>query len=117
METGSEYYTAWSIYLLAVLVAEILLWRLLRIIKPGSVKLTLHLSLLALLLTPATLDITQSYWVPAFMVALMNGLNEGLEAALPPLQLILIVMLLLISVPYLFRISKALIARKRRKRV
>ena len=39
----------------------------------------------------------QSYWVPAFMAAIMEGLNHGVDAALSRLWPILVMMLVLLS--------------------
>lgn len=98
LHTGSEYYLAWLIYLAAVLSAHLLLWRALKVISSRDIKTVLHLSLAAILLTPTTLTTGQNYWVPAFMSALMDGLNDGPAAAMSDLWSILIVMLLLVSI-------------------
>lgn len=97
METASDYYISWGIYWVAVAVAQFLLWRGLTIIKSQPIKILIQLLLFALLITPVPLESGQSYWVPAFMAAIMEGLNIGFEAALPRLWPILVMMLVLVS--------------------
>ena len=96
LHTGSEYYLAWLIYLGAVLSAHLLLWRALVVVSSRDIKTVLHLFLCAILLTPTALSEGQHYWVPAFMSALMDGLNDGLAAAMPEVWRIVLVALLLI---------------------
>ena len=100
LETGNDYYQAWGIYVAAVLVAHLLLWRLLRKLPFRGVKTVLHLCMAALLLTPAALEPGQNYWVPAIMAAAMEGLNNGMDAATARLMPILVVMLLLLCLSF-----------------
>lgn len=97
LQMGSEYYLAWLIYLGAVCCAHVLLWRAMSVIASRDIKTVLHLVLASILLTPTTLTAGQNYWVPAFMSALMDGLNDGAAAAMPDIGSILIVMLVLVS--------------------
>ncbi|MFA7553632.1 MAG: hypothetical protein WCY88_05230 [Spongiibacteraceae bacterium] len=111
METGSNYYSAWAIYLLAVLAAELLLWCLVKRIKSKDIRWVLHLCLLALLITPVALDSAQQYWVPAVMAALMDGLNIGWDAAMPRLIPILLVMLVLLILSLVVKLVKGAVAK------
>ena len=104
MQTGLEYYLCWGVYLLAVAASQLLLWRVLVVISNKEVKTVLQLSLLAILITPAVLEPGQAYWVPAFMAALMEGLNEGPDAALLRIWPILGVMLALITLSFIWRL-------------
>lgn len=110
MEGGSDYQLAWWIYLCAVLGAHCLLWWLLRPVTYTNVKAVLQLMLLALLITPAALEPGQSYWVPAFMAAFMDGVDSGIDAALVRLWPIFGAMLLFLL---LFVLVKVLWARRR----
>ncbi len=103
MDIGNDYYLSWSIYCLAVAASHILFWRLLMGINNLHVKILLQLSLLALLITPATIEPGQGYWVPAFMVMIMEGLNEGFAAVTPRLLPVLAVLMVLIFLTYLIR--------------
>lgn len=96
MEPASDYYTAWAIYWLAVIVAQLLFWRALAAINSQQVKVLSQLLLFALLITPVSLETGQPHWVPAFMAAIMEGLNDGFDAALSRLWPILLMMLVFI---------------------
>ena len=96
MEVGDSYYTAWWIYLLAIVGAQLSCWWLVRKIRNVNVKIVLQLILFGILITPAALESGQDYWVPAFMVAFMNSLDSGVEAALPQLKSILWVTLMIL---------------------
>ncbi len=106
METASDYYISWSIYLAAVLAAQLLLWRVLSIISSREIKTLIQLLLFALLITPVPLEPGQSYWVPAFMAAIMEGLNLGLEAALPRLWPIFTMMLVFVCLSVAWRLYR-----------
>ena len=106
MTISGDYYLAWSIYFLAVVVAQWLLWRLMAGVKNRSVVTVAMLSVLALLITPAPLDDGQSYWVPAFMAAIMEGLDQGPDAVVPRLLPILIMMLVLLCLSLLIKLLK-----------
>ena len=103
MDTGSDYYISWLIYCLAVFASNALLWRLLVRANSVHLKILLQLTLLAVLMTPASLELGTGYWVPAFMVMIMEGLNEGFAAVAPRLLPMLSVLILLIFSTYLFR--------------
>lgn len=103
MDIGSDYYLSWSLYYLAVAASHILFWRLLVGINSLHVKILLQLILLALLITPASLEPGQSYLVPAFMVMIMEGLNEGFAAVTPRFLPMAAVLLVLIVLTYLIR--------------
>ena len=96
MEPTGGYYVAWVIYLAAVVVAQLLLRRSLRPVKGQQLKILLQLFLFALLITPVPLEPGQSYWLPAFMAALMESLNLGVDALWPRLWPIFFTMLLLL---------------------
>ncbi len=103
MDTGSDYYISWLIYCLAVFSSNALLWRLLVRASSVHLKILLQLTLLAVLMTPASLELGTGYWVPAFMMMIMEGLNEGFAAAAPRLLPMLLVLILLIFSTYLSR--------------
>ncbi|MEH6556641.1 MAG: hypothetical protein V7459_05405 [Oceanicoccus sp.] len=103
MDIGSDYYLSWSLYYLAVATSNVLFWRLLLGIGSLHVKILLQLTLLALLITPASLEPGQGYLVPAFMVMIMEGLNEGFAAITPRFLPMVAVLFVLIFVTYLIR--------------
>lgn len=110
MEVGDSYYTAWWIYLLAVIGAQLSCWWLIRKIRSVNVKIVLQLILFSILITPAALESGQNYWVPAFMVAFMSSLDSGLDAAIPQLWSILLVT---VAILLLFVVTKLVWARWR----
>ncbi|WP_101757119.1 hypothetical protein [Oceanicoccus sp. KOV_DT_Chl] len=105
METGSEYYYAWIIYLLAVAAAQLLLWKILSGIKNRDITTVMQLLLLAVLIVPASLE-QSGYWVPSFMAALMEGINLGFEAALPRIWPILIAMFMFVGTSLLWAMRR-----------
>lgn len=110
-EPGREYYLAWLIYLFALLAAELLLWRGLHKRIHRELLHVLQLLVFALFITPVTLELEQGmsmqdYWVPAFMAALMEGINEGFAAALPRLTPVLVVMALLLTLSLVWRLLR-----------
>ncbi len=116
MEPARDYYIAWLIYLAAVLAAELLLWRGLHKRLNRDVLHVLQILVFALLITPATLDITQAvsldgYWVPAFMAALMEGINEGFPAAMTRLTPVWVVMLVLLLLALVWRLRHLIFKR------
>jgi hypothetical protein len=112
MQTGTEYYLCWGIYLLAVAAAQVLLWRVLLVINNRSIKTVLQLTLLAILITPVSLESGQGYWVPAFMAAFMEGLNQGPDAALLRIWPILFLMLVFISLFFMWRLFQKMSKKK-----
>ena len=104
MDGNNAYYTGWLVYLLAVLGAQFLCWWMLRKFKSSELKQLLQLMLLAILITPATLDVSQGYWVPAFMAAFLGGLDSGFDSAIPRLWSIAAVMLVLVLGNLLIRL-------------
>ena len=96
METTYEYVLAWAVYLLAVAAAQVLCWRVTRPLPWADARRVIQICIFALLITPARLQPSDSYWAPAFMAAIMDGLNEGSEQALSRLWPILATMLVLL---------------------
>lgn len=96
MELSNGYFIAWGIYALAVVMAQLLFWRLCRSIAHADLRLVLQFCLFALLVTPARLEQPLGYWAPAFMAALMDGLNYGLDQVLERLWPVLVSLLLLL---------------------
>lgn len=92
----STYATAWTVYLCAVLVAHGLLWWLLRPLQRLEVRQLIHLCVFAFLVTPTRLEVGGDNWVPAFMAAVMEGIDLGFEAASSRLWPIFALMLVLI---------------------
>ncbi len=107
METGNEYVIAWAIYLLAVVGAQVLSWRIARPLPWADLRLVFQLFIFAILITPARLEPTGSYWVPAFMAALMDGLNYGTDQVLNRLWPIWITLLVLLLLSYSWKLFKA----------
>lgn len=100
---ASNYTNAWLLYLAAVLVAHFLLWWLMRRMQSVELKQVVHLCVLALLITPARLEPGSDNWVPAFMAALMEGIDSGFDAAANRLWPIFSVMLVFIVTAMLVR--------------
>jgi len=112
MELESDYYLAWAIYLLAVLTAQIVVWRLVLHVRFVELRSILQVCSLALFITPVRLDPTQNYWVPAFIAALMDGLNDGVDALLNRFVPVLFVMTGLLIASFILK----LIMRKNKSR-
>ena len=102
----SSYVWVWMFYLAAVLGAQILMWRLTSPLPGKELGLILQLCVFALLITPAQLEGLDHYWVPAFMAALMEGLNDGVDVAMQRLLPILTVMLALVVLSLFRRLFK-----------
>lgn len=94
LETGSEYYTAWGFYLVAVASAQLLVWRITRSIPAVMLQRILQLCSFAILITPARLESGQNYFAPAFMVAMMEGVIDGGAAAVSRILPIVLMMLI-----------------------
>lgn len=106
MILSDEYFLAWGLYLLAVFGAQLLAWRLTRVIPQADVRVILQLLVLATFITPARLEEGVNYWVPAFIAALIEGLNDGGDAALTRLWSILVTMLVLVLLSFSVKLSK-----------
>jgi hypothetical protein len=102
----NEYLTSWLIYLSAALGAHLLLWRVLVVFSNTRWIHYSHCLLAAVLFTPVSLELDgrSGYLVPAFMAALMDGLNDGFDAALPKIWLMLGFFVALIFFTLLFRV-------------
>ena len=112
MTTGDDYYLAWAIYLAAICLAHLVLWRMLRRLSSVNLRVVLHVCLFAILVTPAPFGSEGSYWVPAYMTAIMEGLNDGLDAMLNRMIPIFIVMLVLVTLSLLFNFIRQRAARR-----
>ncbi|MFT5579940.1 MAG: hypothetical protein ACI9WS_002700 [Paraglaciecola psychrophila] len=109
LELGNEFYLAWVIYLAAVLLAQLLLWKLTVGFKRQELGALLRLSALAVLITPAKLDAAEgpgSYWAPAFITAMMEGLGGESEAALGRLLPMLALLLVLVVISLLWKLLR-----------
>ncbi|MEE8059264.1 MAG: hypothetical protein V3T17_15725 [Pseudomonadales bacterium] len=109
MDMGNDYLIAWSLYLLAVVAAQILTWRILRPFLQADIRAIVQLCVFSILITPARLEAGASYWVPAFVAALMDGVNDGVDAAIVRLWPIVMVMLVLVSISLVWKLRKSLI--------
>ena len=109
----SNYTLAWSVYLGAVVVAQLLLWWPLRQLPFADARRLIQLCVFAMFITPARLDPGSDFWVPAFMAALMDALEFGSEAALARVWPILAVMLVLVLASSLLRMVPVWRARSR----
>lgn len=110
---ASNYTTAWLIYLAAIPVAHGLLWAALRRMRSRETRQVIHLCVFAFLITPARLEPGSPLWVPAFMAALMEGIDRGMDAASERLWPIFALMLALIVVSMLWRVLRARRAQRR----
>ena len=86
-----EYSIAWLIYLVASLGLVVLAWRLFRIISWRYLRRVLVLTALVVFLTPAIGD--NQYWAPAWIIASLQLLFEGVEGAEPAARILLLVWL------------------------
>lgn len=107
METTSSYMIAWLVYIVAVGGAQLLAWRISRVLRSPDLRAIFQLVVLAALITPARLEEGANYWVPAFMVALMEGLNDGMEVALNRLLPMMVTMLVFILLSVVVRRIKS----------
>jgi hypothetical protein len=116
MEIDHEYFIAWAIYLLAALVAQLISYVIVgwkvrddRASRPKAIAdfgMVVQLLVFAVLITPVRLELADNYWVPAFMAALMDGLNYGSDKALTRIWPIAIVLLLLLCISITYRFVK-----------
>lgn len=97
-----EYNIAWAIYVIASLGLIALAWQLFRCIAWRYVRGVLLLTALALFLTPAIGD--SQYWAPAWIIASLQLLFEGVEGAEPAARILLFVWLFCFIVYTLFKI-------------
>jgi len=109
LELGNDFYLTWVIYLLAVLCALLLLWKLSAGFKHDELRSLLQISALAILITPAQLGAVEghgSYWAPAFITAIMEGLGGDGGAALGRLLPMLALLLVLIVVSLVWKLYR-----------
>lgn len=106
-ELNSDYYIAWFVYLMAVIAAQFIVWRLSSSFKSQDFRLLLQIFCFSLLIMPTHLNQLQNgggYWVPAFIAAVMDGLNDGFEASVPHLVPMLFLMLALLCASFLWKL-------------
>lgn len=102
-----NYQIAWTIYLVSVAVAQWLLWLLIRPLSSKDTKQVIQLCVFALLITPIPLEPGDlRHWVPAFMAALMEAIDTGINAALNRLWPALVLMLVLLLSAMAWRLHR-----------
>jgi len=108
-DLGYDFYLAWVIYLLAVLCSQLLWWRITAGFKRQELRSLLQITVLAVLITPAQLGPVEghgSYWAPAFITAIMEGLGGDGEAALARLLPMLALLLVLTAVSLVWKLYR-----------
>lgn len=103
MDVAENYLLAWSLYLLAVASSQLIVWRMLRALASVDLRISMQLIALAIWITPIQLESEQSYWVPVFMVAIMDGISFGADTALERLQPMWAVMLVMLVIVLLLK--------------
>ncbi len=91
-----EYSIAWAIYFVASLGLVFLAWRLFRGLGWRYLRRVLVLTALVLFLTPAIGE--SQYWAPAWIIAALQLLFEGVEGAEPAASILFLVWLFCVSV-------------------
>jgi hypothetical protein len=96
LEVGNDYYIAWGCYLLAVIVLQFLVWRATLLLPIKDLRTVINIIVFSLMVTPTQLEMGQNYWVPVFIAALMEILDEGFSIGIMRMLPALIVMFVLL---------------------
>lgn len=81
MLTSSEYLIVWALYLLSAAGLTLAWWRLTAGVGWIQLRQVLRVLVLMLLFTPWTLEGQPQFWAPAFIVASLDALGNGIDAA------------------------------------
>lgn len=103
---NSDYAMAWGWYLVSAIALMLVVWRMSSVIRIKDLRTVLRVLALAVLFTPAQLEVGSSYWAPAFMAALIDTVTISTEAGLSRLWLLLLVMFVLVVLSFLWRIKR-----------
>lgn len=98
-----EYNIAWMIYFAASIGLVVLAWQLFRFIAWRYLRGLLILTTMVLFLTPAIGD--SQYWAPAWIIASLQLLFEGVEGAEPAARILLFVWAFCFIAYTLFKLS------------
>ena len=94
MLTVESYQMAWTVYFAATVVALLIMYWWLGVRLGTSSRLCVVLFLAGLALAPAHPLPDQNTWAPAIFVAVFELLTDGLDAARPALQSLLVALVL-----------------------
>lgn len=114
MFSFEEYIIAWSVYLVSVIVLLAVFWQLTKRIPWLYVKEPLRLLAASLLLVPALVDGTNTFWAPAWIKGLLHLIFSGPEGFWPIGKLLLIGVLATLIVYLLLSIVVRLYQLKRK---
>ena len=81
MLTSLEYMIVWACYIVSALGLSLVWWRLTATIPWQQLRQVLRVIMVMLLFTPWSLEGQPQYWAPAFIVAALDALSQGFEAA------------------------------------
>lgn len=95
---------AWCVYAGAAVLGLALAWLGLRRFMGVDAQRVILLCLAALLAVPANIEADSGSWAPAFMAALMEGIDNGGDAALERLWPSFVVMLVLVLLSLAWRL-------------
>jgi len=98
MLTSADYFVAWTLYIIAAIAAVAMCWHFSRGWKSRELRHIARICMVAVLLTPTKADPSQSFLVPAIMVAAFEGIGTGLDEAMRGLTPILLVTLVAVVI-------------------
>jgi hypothetical protein len=81
MDTSSDYWLVWAIYLSAATVLCLVFWHITDFIKRRALAYSLRTFLLAVILTPWYANSQEALLAPAIIVALLDAITAGSGAA------------------------------------
>jgi len=112
MEAG-DYTNAWVVYGLAGMVLAWLAWTQLRRLRPRELGWLLQLWFMALMFTPADVDLGGSVRAPALIIVVMDAITVSREAAIRVLIPLVIALLAGLLLTLLLGIGYRLLRRRR----
>lgn len=81
MLSSTEYMIVWACYLLSAAGLTLAWWRLTSAVAWSQLRQVLRALIVMLLFTPWTLEGQPQFWAPAFIVASLDALSDGVQAA------------------------------------
>lgn len=99
-----NFHLAWIIYLVAVAISLVLVWLAVRRVLGPDTRRVLLLCLFAFLVVPARIEPGSEFWAPAFMAALMEAIDKGVDVALQRLWPTFVTMLALVLLSLVWRL-------------
>lgn len=107
MDVANDYLFAWGLYTVSASFLMFVCWRITTVIKHADVRSVLRALGFVILVLPAQIDPSMSYWAPAIITILMESVTISMDAAIsrswPLLAAMLLAVLLSLFWRYLLR--------------